>query len=287
MTETPPPMEMPPPLDWPVLDWVPAEQDNFGLLRDRSDESEILADAICDQLSRWHPSSLTQLRLLDYGAEPGNRLAALLRARVGSYLPVRFGGDTPAAHGRAGSASADERLTVDAVLLSHVLPYIRRPDRVLSALADNAEPDAVVVAVGLAPHGDQHELTVRARQQDAAYPRRYDHAVHLDRWLARAGVPRSTQIAWSQARADDERTLRRLVAFMLGSTDPGLIDAITATIPHRPGGGTVIRTAHRVLAWPLRYHRTNPPPGLDARNPDMGSHHQPHHPAPAALTPLG
>ena len=269
---------MPPPMDWPVLNWVPAEQDNFGLLRDRSDESEILTDAICDQLSRCHPRPLLQLRLLDYGAEPGNRLAALLRARVRSYLPVRLGGDTPATHGHPGSAFTRERLSFDAVLLSHVLPYIRRPDRMLSALARDAEPDAIVVAVGLAPHGDQHDLTLRARQYDAAYPRRHDHAVHLDRWLARQAVPRSTRITWSQARAEDEQTLRRLVEFMLGSTDPAMIDTITATIPRKSDAATVIRTAHSVLAWPLRYHRIDPPLEPDTRNPDPG------HPPPAQPT---
>jgi hypothetical protein len=259
-----------PRLDWPVLDWVPAEQDNFDLLRDLSDESQILAAAVCDELSRWHPGPLAQLRLLDYGAEPDNRLAALLRDRVRAYLPVRLGGDTPAAQGPAGGAFAGQRLPFDAVLLSHVLPYIRRPDRVLSALAHHAEPDAIVVAVGLAPRGDQHELTLRARQYDAAYPRRHDHTVHLDRWLTRQGVPRSTRITWSQAHAEDEQTLRRLVEFMLGSADPGLIDPIAATVPRRSGGGAVIRTAHSVLAWPLRYHRINPPLRLDTRDPDLG-----------------
>jgi hypothetical protein len=49
-----------------------------------------------------------------------------------------------------------------------------------------------------------------------------------------------------------------------------MIDTITATIPRRPGAVTIIRTAHSVLAWPLRYHRIHPPPEPDSRDPDPG-----------------
>lgn len=248
---------MPLPMDWPVLDWVRAEHDNFGLFRDRSDESDLLADAVCDQLSRWHPGRLARLRLLDYGAAPGSRLAALLRARVGSYTPVPLGGDADAAQYLAGLALGGPRPSYDAVLLSHVLPYIRRPDRVLSALARYAEPQAVAIAVGLAPHGDQHDLALHARRYDADYPRRHDHAVHLERWLSGHGVPRTARIVWSQARAEDRQTLRRLVEFMLGSVDAGLVDRVLATVPVGADGSAVVRTAHTVLAWPLRYHRVD------------------------------
>src|SRR5829696_2458207 len=140
----------PGPLEWPAMDWVPAERDNFEVLRDCSNEAEVLADAVCDQLSRRLPGPLSRVRLLDYGAEPGGRLAALLRARVGCYIPVRLAGDTDAAHYLSSLPSHGQQRVCDAVLLCHMLPYVRRPDQVLAALARQAGPEAVAVAVGLA-----------------------------------------------------------------------------------------------------------------------------------------
>jgi hypothetical protein len=242
------------PLDWPVLDWVPAERDNFELLRDRSDESEVLAAAVCDRLAGWVPHPLSQVRLLDYGAEPASRLAALLQARVGSYTPVRLGGEADAEQYLADLASAGHRPAIHAVLLCHVLPYVHRPDRLFTVLARYAEPQAVTIAVLLAPHGDQYELTLRAQNHDPAYRRCNDHADRLQRWLAVHAIPSTAALVWSHARAEDEATLRRLVEFMLGSADARLVDAVAAGVPRGDGAGAVIRTAHTVLAWPLRHH---------------------------------
>jgi hypothetical protein len=247
------------PLDWPVLNWAPVERDNFGLLREASDESEVLADVVSEQLGRALPGPLSEVRLLDYGAEPRSQLSALLRARVGSYTPVQLGGNTEADRYLNGLAVDGQRPAFDAVLLCHVLPYVRRPDRVLSALARYAEPHAVAIAVGLAPHGGQHDLALRARDRNPTYPRRYDHAVHLQRWLENHGIPRTVRIVWSTARAQQETALQQLVEFMLGSADTDLVAAVAATVPRDSDGGAVIRTAHAVLTWPLPRHQLHPP----------------------------
>lgn len=242
------------PMDWPALDWVPAEQGNFSLLRERSDESDVIAAALLTQLADSFGRLPSEMMLLDYGAEPSTRLTALLRGEVAVYVSVPVSSDTNVADTLAGLTHAGHRAPFDVVLLCHVLPYVRRPDRLLTTLARHGQPGAVATVVGLETHGDQHDLVLRAREYDPTYGRRDDHMKHLERWLAGHGIPRTSRVVWSQTCAEDESTLHRIVEFMLGSSDDDLVRKTAAGVPQTDDGQFRIRTAHRVVTWPLRHH---------------------------------
>ncbi|MFL6129225.1 MAG: hypothetical protein ACJ73E_09170 [Mycobacteriales bacterium] len=257
----------PSPLDWPSLVWSNAERSNFDLFRDCSDEPQVLAGAVIDQLTRSALPPLSDLHLLDYGAEPGGQLAGLLRTELGAYSPVPLAGGAEAGDFLARLTASGRGAAYDAVLLCHVLQYVRRADLVLAALAGHCRPDAVAVAAGLEPDGDQHDIALLARESDPAHPRRFDHIGHLDRWLASNGIPRRRRLVSSRARAADEQTLRRLVEFILGCDDEGLVDRAAAAVPRDPRGGYLIRTTHRLVSWPLRFHPPSKTPALQHGDP--------------------
>jgi hypothetical protein len=259
---SPGPLPGPAPLEWQTLVWSRAERSNFDLFRDCSDEPQVLARAVVDQLTGWTLPPLSDVHLLDYGAEPDGQLAELLRTELGSYSPAPLTTGAEASDFLARLNSSGRPAAYDAVLLCHVLQYVRRPDLLLAALAEQCSPEAVAVAVGVEARGDQHDIALLAREDDPAHPRRFDHIAQLDRWLAGNRIPHHRRVVWSRARAADEQTLRRLVEFVVGSDDQRLVDRAAAAVPRGPGGGYVIRTAHRVVSWPLRFHRRSKAPGL-------------------------
>ena len=257
------------PLEWPTLVWNKAEWSNFDVFRDCSDEPQVLARAVVDELTRWTLPPPPDVHLLDYGAEPGGRLAELLRGRLGSYSPVPLASNAEASDFLTRLTASGRGAACDAVLFCHVLPYVRRPDLVLAALAEDCSPGAVAVAVGLESHGDQQDIVDRAHESEPAHPRRFDHILHLDRWLATNGIPRRRRVVWSRVRAADEQTLRRVLEFIIGCDDERLVDRAAAAVPRSPGGTWVIRSAHGVVSWPLRLHRVSKTPvPITATQPD-------------------
>jgi len=146
--------------------------------------------------TRAHGSGLT---ILDFGGGSGELVGTACRAHDQQVIldPVR---DPSTAQLPRGSA-------FDALIFSHVLPFIADPLALFAELAAYRHPDARSLAIVLDDTGTQAEICREAANSDPHFLHYFGHAQRLESLLDSAGIPFSshTVVTRAVARSHDSR----------------------------------------------------------------------------------
>jgi phosphoserine phosphatase len=235
---------------WAPLAWSSAEGTNFSFFRDRSNEPTVLTAAIDAHCRRFglDPAVATAIDVGSADGEFSRRLDGLF----GTYLPVPFQGhdDVTRFVAHMERRSEGELLRFDVSILAHVLPYLRDPNQLLSSLARHSNGHGIGMAVLLAPSGDQYRVGRLALEYDRR-SRRHDHAARFAAWLGARSVGFETHTVVSEAVAEDQAALLRLLAFFSGSSDEQLLERIAKELEPAVGGGYRLTSEHQLITWRL------------------------------------
>jgi hypothetical protein len=235
---------------WTPLAWSPAEAGNFHFFRDRSNEAAVLAatiDAACRNLG-LEPARATAI---DVGSAEGD-FRRRLEGLFGTYVPVPFQGHHDVIRFVADLDGGGEKELprFDVSILAHVLPYLHDPSHLLPSLARHGNGHGVGIAVLLAPAGDQYRVGRLALEYDRR-SRRHDHAARFAAWLGARSVAFETHRVVSEAVAEDQGVLLRLLAFFTGSSDEQLLERIAKELEPAVGGGYRLTSEHQLITWRL------------------------------------
>ena len=230
---------------WTAVTWRAAVEELFPRFRSLTNDVPVLAAEIRVFLdaSRVHDAGLT---VLDFGGGSGELVATASRAQDQVVIldPVRD----------PSSTITSQRNAFDALIFSHVLPFVADPIALFAELSAYSKPAAASLAIVLDDTGTQADICRAAARTDARFLDYFGHAQRLEALLAAAEIPASSHTTVTRAIAKSHHDLLTLtvVAFYLNGVIDELVERLASTIAPDPNGDHVLTTHHRVFTWPSR-----------------------------------
>ena len=227
-------------LEWFAVTWSADVAALFPRFRSLTNDMTVLPAEIRSFLdaTRDQGSGLT---ILDFGGGSGELVGAACRAEDRHVIldPVRDPSTAESLHGRA----------FDALIFSHVLPFIADPLALFADLAAYSHPDTRSLAIVLDDTGTQAEICREAANSDPHFLHHFGHAQRLESLLDSAGIHFSSHTVETRTVARSRDDLLMVVAFYLDGVIDELVDRLASTIPPESTGDYVLTTHHRVFTW--------------------------------------
>ena len=227
-------------LEWSAVTWSADVAGLFPRFRSLTDDMTVLPAEIRSFLDATRADG-PELPILDFGGGSGELVGAACRARDRHVLldPVR---DPSTAELPRGSG-------FDALIFSHVLPFIPDPLALFAELAAYSHPDARSLAIVLDDTGTQAEICREAATSDPHFLNYFGHAQRLESLLDSAGIPFSAHTVVTRAVTRSHDDLLMVVAFYLDGVIDELVERLASTLTPESTGDYVLTTHHRVFAW--------------------------------------
>lgn len=182
------------------------------------------------------------LSVLDFGGGSGELVGAAVRPQD-QHVIIESGDDH-------STALASQSKPFDALIFSHVLPFIADPIALFRELSPYSHPRAGWLAIVLDDTGTQADICRQAAKTDARFLNYFGHAQRLSPLLDAAGIAFSSHRIVTRAVARSQDDLLALVGFYLDGVVDELTQRLASTLAPEPNGDYVLTTGHRVFTWP-------------------------------------
>jgi hypothetical protein len=182
------------------------------------------------------------LSILDFGGGSGELVGAAARPQD-EHVIIEAGQDR-------STVLANRSKPFDALIFSHVLPFIADPIALFAELAAYSQPGAGWLAIVLDDTGTQADICREAAKTDERFLNNFGHAQRLAPMLDAAGIAFSSHTVVTRAVARSHDDLLAVVGFYLDGVIDDLAERLASTIAPEPDGDYVLTTHQRVFTWP-------------------------------------